>query len=181
MKSARYGAIFFGLGLTRHGTPHQNVEALLRLVTDLNEHTRFVVRRMRIPGDVAGADSVLCWQTGFPFSVNLNRPWPRFNPGEFTAGDMLERGEIDAALLVGTEGIDKLSPSAQAALRTIPCIVLDHPDVVSPVPAAVSFTTAVYGIHRPGTAYRMDETPIPLRAVLTSSLPADHEILAALL
>ena len=34
-------------------------------------------------------------------------------------------------------------------------------------------STAVYGIHRPGTAYRMDEVPIPLRSVLDSPLPAD--------
>ena len=114
MKASRYGAVFFGLGLTRHGVPHQNVEALLRLVTDLQRYTRFVVRRMRIPGDVAGADSVLCWQTGYPFSVNLNRPYPRYNPGEFTANDMLQRGEVDAAVLVGTEGVDKLSGEAQA-------------------------------------------------------------------
>ena len=73
LRSCHYGAVFFGLGLTRHGLPHANVEALLRLVTELNAHTRFVARRMRIPGDVAGADTVLCWQTGYPFSVNLAR------------------------------------------------------------------------------------------------------------
>lgn len=177
LRRARYGAVFFGLGLTRHGLPHANVEALLRLVTDLNQHTRFVVRRMRIPGDVAGADSVLCWQTGFPFSVSLNRTYPRYNPGEFTANDLLERGEVDAALLVGTEGVSKLSSAAQAALQSLPTIVLDSPGAECPVPAAVRFTTAVYGIHRPGTAYRMDEVPIRLRAVMDSPLPADHEIL----
>ena len=46
---------------------------------------------MRIPGDVAGADSVLCWQTGYPFSVNLARGYPRYNPGEYTANQLLER------------------------------------------------------------------------------------------
>jgi len=91
MKSCRCGAVFFGLGLTAHGISHLNVEALLRRGTDLNRFTRFVVRRMRIAGDVAGADSVLCWQTGYPFSVSLNRAYPRYNPGEFTANDMLER------------------------------------------------------------------------------------------
>lgn len=177
MKTCRYGAMFFGLGLTRQGIPHGNVEALLRLVTDLNHHTRFVVRRMRIPGDVAGADSVLCWQTGYPFSVNLNRTYPRYNPGEFTANDMLERGEVDSVLLVGTEGVGKLSLAARKSLRRMPCIVLDHAGVECEVEAAVHFTTAAYGIHRPGTAYRMDEMPIPLRAVLESPLPADHEVL----
>ncbi|MFT5094055.1 MAG: formylmethanofuran dehydrogenase subunit B [Porticoccaceae bacterium] len=181
MKGCRYGAVFFGLGLTRHGIPYINVEALLRLVTDLNHHTRFVVRRMRIPGDVAGADSVLCWQTGYPFSVSLNRTYPRYNPGEFTANDMLERNEVDAVVLVGTEGIEKLSDAARAWLREIPSVILDHAGVNSPVLGTVKFTTAVYGIHRPGTAYRMDETPIPLRKVLDSDLPADHEVLDAII
>jgi len=52
-----------------HG--NRNVEALLRLVTDLNEYTRFYARRMRVGGDGSGADSVLCWPTGFPFSVQF--------------------------------------------------------------------------------------------------------------
>jgi formylmethanofuran dehydrogenase subunit B len=181
LRSCRHGAVFFGLGLTRHGAPHASVEALLRLVTDLNAHTRFVARRMRIPGDVAGADTVLCWQTGFPFSVNLARGYPRYNPGEYTANALLERGEVDAALLVGSEGVAKLTSPARRHLDGIPTIVLDYPNVALPLSAAVHFTTAVYGIHRPGTAYRMDEVPIPLRPVLDSPLPADHEILRHIL
>jgi formylmethanofuran dehydrogenase subunit B len=177
MKQCRHGVVFFGLGLTRHGISHINVEALLRLVTDLNHHTRFVVRRMRIPGDVTGADSVLCWQTGYPFSVSLNRTYPRYNPGEFTANDMLERKEVDAVVLVGTEGIEKLSEAARVTLSEIPSVIIDHSGVESAIDGTVHFTTASYGIHRPGTAYRMDETPIPLRMVLSSELPADHEVL----
>ena len=181
LKSCRHGAIFFGLGLTKQGVPHANVEALLRLVTDLNHHTRFVVRRMRVPGDVTGADTVLCWQTGFPFSVNLARGYPRYNPGEYTANVLLERRETDAALLVGSEGISKLSPTAQSHLKQIPTIILDYPTAQCPLPPTVQFRTAVYGIHRAGTAYRMDEVPIPLRSLIDSPLPADHEVLEAIL
>jgi formylmethanofuran dehydrogenase subunit B len=180
LRSCRHGAVFFGLGLTRHGVPHATVEALLRLVTDLNAHTRFIARRMRIPGDVAGADTVLCWQTGFPFSVSLTRGYPRYNPGEYTANSLLERGEVDAVLLVGSEGVAKLTDAARRNLQRIPTIVLDYPRVSLPIQPAVQFTTAVYGIHRPGTAYRMDEVPIPLRSVLESPLPADHEILESI-
>ncbi len=180
LRSCRYGTVFFGLGLTRQGVAHATVEALLRLVTDLNAQTRFVVRRMRVAGDVAGADSVLCWQTGFPFSVSLSRGYPRYNPGEYTANNLLERSEVDAALLVGSEGIGKLSAAAQSFLQSIPTVVLDYPSVASPLEANVHFTTAVYGIHRTGTAYRMDEVPIPLRKVCDSPLPADHEILDAI-
>jgi formylmethanofuran dehydrogenase subunit B len=180
LRSCQYGAVFFGLGLTKHGIAHANVEALLQLVTDLNAHTRFVARRMRIPGDVAGADTVLCWQTGFPFSVSFSRGYPRYNPGEYTANVLLERNEIDAVLLVGSEGVEKLSKRAQAHLSEVPTIVLDYPTEETAVAANVQFTTAIYGIHRPGTAYRMDEVPISLTKLLDSPLLADHEVLEAI-
>ncbi len=180
LKAGQYVAFFFGLGLTRHGVPNTNVEALLRLTTDLNDHTRCIARRMRIPGDVAGADSVLCWQTGFPFSVSFSRGYPRYNPGEYTANTLLELGEVDAVVLVGSEGVEKLSPAAQKYLHEIPVIVLDSPATEIRLTPAVHFTTAIYGIHRTGTAYRMDEVPIPLRAVLDSPLPSDEEVLKAI-
>ena len=181
MKSCRSGVVFFGLGLSQSGMGHANVEALLRLVTELNAHTRFYARRMRIPGDVAGADSVLCWQTGFPFSVNLNRGYPRYGPGEYSANALLERGEADACLLVGSEGTRALSPAALRRLQQIPLIALDYPTVDTSPPATVRFTTAVYGIHRPGTAYRMDEVPIPLRPVLATHYASDGEILRGII
>lgn len=177
MKSCRCGVVFFGLGLSQTSQGHLNVEALLRLVAELNAHTRFHARRMRIPGDVTGADSVLCWQTGFPFAVNLSRGYPRYNPGEYSAQELLERKEVDACLLVGSEGVVEFSPAAIAHLRTIPTIVLDHPGIEAPVAPTVRFTTAIAGIHLPGTAYRMDEIPIPLRAILHSKLPSDKRVL----
>jgi formylmethanofuran dehydrogenase subunit B len=177
MKSCRSGVILFGLDLARSGPGHLNVEALLRLVTELNAYTRFYARRMRVPGDVAGADSVLAWQTGYPFSVSLSRGYPRYNPGEYSANEMLERGEVDACVLVGSEGVANLSPAAQASLGQVPVIALDYPMVDSTPAPAVRFTTAVYGIHCRGTAYRMDEIPIPLRPVLTSQYPSDGEVL----
>ena len=177
MTSCRCGVFFFGLGLASAGLGHRNVEALLRLVRDLNAHTRFHARRMRIPGDVTGADAVLCWQTGYPFSVNLSRGYPRYNPGEFSANDMLARGEVDACLLVGSEGVRDMSPAAQAHLRRIPVIALDHPTVRTTVQPEVRFTTSVYGIHLPGTAYRMDEVPIPLRPILPQTYLSDEDVL----
>ncbi len=181
MKSCRCGVIFFGAGLTAGKLAHRSVEALLQLVTDLNAHTRFYARRMRRYGDVAGADSVLVWQTGYPFGVNLARGYPRYNPGEFTGPDVLARGEADVCLLVGSETIADFPIAALDHLRKIPIIVLDSPGVESPVPAAVKFTTAVYGVHRPGTAYRMDEVPIPLRVLLPTDYPSDGDVLNELL
>jgi len=116
MRSCRYGVVFFGLGLSMTGPGQHNVEALLSLVSDLNSYTRFCARRLRIQGDVAGADIVMTWITGYPFSVNLARGYPRYNPGEFSAQDMLERRKIDACLFVGSEGAASFSPEALAHL-----------------------------------------------------------------
>jgi len=178
MKSCRYGIVFFGLGLSMTGLGHHNVEALLLLVRDLNAYTRFFARRMRVQGDVTGADTVLTWQTGYPFSVSLSRGYPRYNPGEFSAQNMLERGEVDACLLVGSEGVARFSEAAVEHLRRMPTIALDHPTIESAIPPTVRFTTAVYGVHRPGTAYRMDGIPIPLRAFLPTDYPSDGDVLS---
>jgi formylmethanofuran dehydrogenase subunit B len=177
MKTCRYGIVFFGLGLSMSGLGQHNVEALLLLVRDLNNYTRFCARKMRVPGDVTGADMVLTWQTGYPFSVNFSRGFPRYNPGEFSAQAMLERGDVDVCLLVGSEGLTQLSEKAVACLCRIPTIVLDYPTFESSIVPTIGFTTAVYGVHQPGTAYRMDGVPIPLRAFLPSGYPSDCEVL----
>lgn len=181
MLACRYGVVFFGLGLARTHLGYLNVEALLKLVAELNDHTRFTARRLRVPGNVSGADSVLCWQTGYPFGVNLARDYPRYNPGEFTAGELLERGEIDACLLVGSQDVDELSPQAREHLSRIPVISLDPPHEPPSIRTEVQFTTGIYGVHFPGTIYRMDETPLPLKSFQTTSYPSEAEVLEKIL
>lgn len=190
MKSCRSGIVFFGLGLTAtefHQAPrvaglgHLNVENLLRLVAELNDFTRFYARRMRLYGDVSGADSVLCWQTGYPFAVNLSRGYPRYNPGEFSTNELLSRGEPDACVLIGSETLGQFSSKALDHLRRIPLVLLDYPAATPIIEPAVLFTTAVYGLHAPGTAYRMDEVPLPLRASLPAPWPTDEAVLQQLL
>ena len=180
MRNCRCGIIFFGYGLVLQANGNCNVQALLELVKDLNQFTRFYARRMRVSGDVSGADSVLCWQTGYPFSVNFARGYPRYSPGEFSASDMLERGEADAVVLIGSSRLDRFPLNAQNHLAKIPTILLEHPFGKVSFEPTVRFTTAVYGIHRHGTAYRMDETPLPLRPILTSDDPSDGEVLSAI-
>ena len=181
LRSARWRVVFFGAGLVQAPLAHRSVEALLQLVRDLNADGRAYARRMRRYGDVAGADSVLAWQTGYPFGVNLAAGYPRYCPGEFTVPQMLERGEIDALVLVGSETLAGFSDAALGALADIPVVALDPPGVTPPVPPMVRFQTATYGVHRTGTAYRLDEIPIPLRAVLPTHLPTDAEVLLGVL
>ncbi len=179
MKRARYGAMFFGEGLITTGGGHLNAEALLALVRELNDFTRFVCRPMASIGNAVGADNVLSWRTGYPFAVNLSRGYPRFSPGEYTANELLARREADAAMLISVDAAT-LGPAAQEHLAKIPVIALGSQKWSFPWPAAVSFATALYGISVAGTVYRMDEVPLPLRPAVPSSRPSDYQVLCRL-
>lgn len=180
MKSAKFGVILFGMGLTMTRGKHINSEAVLSLARDLNKFTRFTAKPMRGHGNVTGADNVVSWQTGYPFGVNLNRGYPRFNPGEFTTTDTLARGEADAALIIASDPMSNFTQAARDHFVRIPSIVLDPKLSETARVATVAFTTSVYGINTGGTVYRMDDVPIPLRPAFPSPFPSDLEVLKAI-
>jgi formylmethanofuran dehydrogenase subunit B len=180
MKAAKFGVIFFGMGLTMTRGKHTNLEALMALTRDMNRYTRFVCRANRGHGNVSGADQVVSWRTGYPFGVNLGRGYPRFNPGEYTASDVLARKEADAALIVASDPMANFSEPAREHLKSIPYIAMDPKDTPTTKHAAVVFTVATYGINVAGTAYRMDDVPIPLHPAFPSPHPSDHEILVGI-
>jgi len=62
-------------------------------------------------------------------------------------------------------------------LARIPTIVLDPKVTHTSRLARVHFTTATTGVSAPGTVYRMDEIPLPLRPALKSPYPTDEEIM----
>jgi formylmethanofuran dehydrogenase subunit B len=179
MAGAQYGAVFYGKELTQGPAPHANVASLSRLVTELNAKTRFTMRRMS-PAGLAGATATLAWLTGFPLAVNFARGYPRYGPGEYAANELLARGEVDACVVVGSERAGEFSPAAQRTLSHVPTIVLDYPHVSPAWDATVRFTTAVYGVHAAGTAYRMDEVALPLRPLTPANYPTDDEVLRAI-
>jgi formylmethanofuran dehydrogenase subunit B len=180
MKRARFGVLFFGMGLTMTRGKHLNSEAVLALARDMNQFTRFVCKPVRGHGNVTGADNVLSWRTGYPFGVNLSRGYPRFNPGEYTATDMLVRREADAALVISADPMSNFCQSAREHLASIPYIALDPKETPTTRQATVAFTVAPYGISAPGTVYRMDDVPLPLRPAVPSPYPSDYEILSRL-
>ncbi len=177
MKAAKFGAILFGMGVTMTRGKHLNSEAVLALARDMNRHTRWVAKPMRGHGNVTGADNVVSWSTGYPFGVNLCRGYPRFNPGEFTASDLLARGEADAALIIASDPMSNFSQPARDHLAKIKSVVLDPKLSETAKVATVAFTTATYGINTPGTVYRMDDVPIPLRPAFEFPYKSDYEVL----
>jgi len=177
MKRAKFGVILFGMGVTMTRGKHLNSEAILALARDMNQHTRWNAKPMRGHGNVTGADNVVTWSTGFPFGVHLGSGFPRFNPGEFTASDVLARGEADAALIIASDPMSNFSQPARDHLASIPSVVLDPKLSDTARTAAVAFTVSTYGINTGGTVYRMDDIPIPLRPAFESPFKSDLEIL----
>ena len=107
----------------------------------------------------------------------MARGYPRFNPGEYTASDVLARGEADAAMIIASDPMANFSQPARDHLKSIPYIALDPKDTPTTRHAAVSFAVATYGINVPGTVYRMDDVPIPLRPAFESPNPSDYDVL----
>ena len=177
MKKARFGVIFFGMGLTMTRGKHMNSAAVLSLVAELNAFTKFVCMPVRGHGNVTGADVIMRWTTGYPFGVNLSRGYPRFNPGEFSTIDVLVRRDNDAALILGADPGATMPQPAIDHLASIPTIVLDPKVTHTSRLARVHITTAVTGISAPGTVYRMDEIPLPLKPILESPYPTDQEVI----
>ncbi len=177
MKKARFGVIFFGMGLSMTRGKHMNSAAVLALAAEMNAFTKFVAMPMRGHGNVTGADVVLRYTTGYPFGINMCRGYPRFNPGEFSTVDLLVRGDNDAALVLGADPGATMPQPGIEHLARIPTIVLDPKVTHTSRLARVHITTAATGISAPGTVYRMDEIPLPLRPALQSPYPTDEDVI----
>ena len=176
MKTCKFGCIFFGMGLSMTRGKHMNSAALLTLAAEMNAFTKFVAMPMRGHGNVTGADVIMRWQTGYPFGISFNRGYPRYNPGEFSTVDVLVRGDCDAAFIIGADPGATMPQPAIDHLKRIPTIVLDPHITHTSRLARVHITTAPQGIAAPGTAYRMDELPMPLKPALKSPYPTDEEV-----
>jgi len=154
--------------------------ALASLVRDLSRDRHAVTLGVRVDGNARGAEDVLAWQTGFPAAVSFARGHPRAGPGELSAAALLERREVDAALVVASDPLEHLPPAAAERLRELPVVTVDARVTATSQAARVAFAAAADGIEVPGTAHRMDGVPVPLRAPLTGERPSVEDVLAAI-
>lgn len=165
MMQASFGVLFFGMGLTQSDGRHRNIDNAISLVRDLNAHTKFVIMPMRGHYNVVGFSEVLAWQAGFPYGVDFSRGYARYNPGETTSVDVLERGECDAMLVIASDPVSHFPLRSVRHMAKIPLIAIDiHPTPTTEI-ADVVIPSAIAGIETEGTAYRMDTVPLRLRKV----------------
>jgi formylmethanofuran dehydrogenase subunit B len=144
-------------------------EALVTLAQALNGRTRCALSTLRGGGNRSGADAVLTWQTGFPFAVDFARAYPSYRP-EAGAAALLDGAEVGAALVIGAPA--SLPVPVAAALTRIQTVAIGPRASAATFQPAVAVDTGVAGIHEGGTAFRMDDIPLPLRPSLEGARAA---------
>jgi len=166
MRSCEFGILFFGLGLTMSEGRDRNIDAAITLVRELNKWTKFAIMPMRGHYNVTGANQVLAWQTGYPYAVDFSRGYPRYEPGDTSAVDVLSRGYNDATLVVASDPVANLPKDAVKHLCSKPLAVIDPHMSITAYMADVVIPSAFVGIEAEGTAHRMDGVPLILKKVV---------------
>jgi formylmethanofuran dehydrogenase subunit B len=151
--------------------------ALFALVRDLARDRHAVTLGLRRDGNGRGAEDVLAWQTGYPAAVSFARGHPRDGLG---AVALLERGDVDAALVVAADPLRHLPAAAADGLRELPLVAVDATATATTAAARVAFAPAADGIEVAGTVHRMDGVPVPLRAPLAAERPSAEDVLSAI-
>lgn len=175
--SAKFGAIFFGLGLTMSRGKSKNIRNAIELTEELNRHTKYIISPMRGHWNVYGSNEVFTWITGYPYAVDFARGIAFYNPGETTSVDVLSRKECDACLVVASDPGAHFPKACAEHLAEIPTVQIDpHVNATTHL-SRIQIPVAVTGIDAEGTAYRMDGVPIRTRMLFKGTYPSDTDVL----
>lgn len=160
MKSCNFGAIYVGLGIASSYGKHRNAELAFNLVKELNSHTKFVIGALRGHCNVAGFNQIASYLYGFPFGLDFARGYPRYNPGEYTAVDVLRDRDVDAAFILSADLVSHFPAACSEYLAQIPVACID----IAPCPTTMISDVVLPGVidamECDGTFYRLDDVPI---------------------
>ncbi|MGB8218060.1 MAG: formylmethanofuran dehydrogenase subunit B [Candidatus Methanoperedens sp.] len=177
LKTAKFGAVFFGMGLTQSMGRYKNIDNAISLITELNSFTKYVIMPMRGHYNVTGFGQVCSWETGFASAVDFARGAPYYNPGETTANDLLMRKETDAAMIIAGDAGAHFPADSVRHLAKIPVVQVDPYWNPTTEVANVVIPVAICGVEVEGTAYRMDGVSLRFRKMIEPTHPTDIEIL----
>ena len=152
MVNAKYGVVFYGLGLTQSRGRDRGIENAVKLIQLLNRKTRWIIWPMRGHYNVVGAGEVPTWEVGYQYAIDFSRGYPRFFPN-----------------------------AAVKHLKEIPVIQIDPFPNMTTLVANVVIPAAVAGIEAEGTAYRMDCIPLRVKKLVDTQYWSDEKILEELL
>ena len=145
------------------------IEAVHRIVDQLNRKTRAAALWIGGGNGAATANQVFAWLSGLPVRSRAGPHGLEHDPHAFDANRLLRGDAVDALLWVSSFDADAAPPAT-----TLPLVVLGHPAQAAACQraGAVFIPVSTPGIGSDGHVFRTDGTVLmPLHAVRRDSLP----------
>ena len=168
LHAARY-AVISGSSAKLPGQGALIVEALYRVINELNRTTRAAALWIGGGNGVATANQVFTWLSGVPLRSRAGPRGLEHEPLRYGSLRLIAQGAVDALLWVASFDADSVPPD-----NTLPMVVLGHPALAERCRRAGSIFIAVStpGIGSAGHVFRTDGTVLmPLRAARPDGLP----------
>jgi formylmethanofuran dehydrogenase subunit B len=109
-------------------------------------------------------ESVLTWQTGYPFAVDFAPGYPAYAAGE-TVAERLERGRFTAALVLGNPAT--IPEDVAMRFGSVPTVAIGPRASEAPFSPHVTIDTGAASLHEAGLVLRMDDVPVHASPVLS--------------
>ncbi len=178
LHAARYG-VLVGAPPRLPGQGALLIEAVHRIVGELNRKTRAAALWIGGGNGVATANQVFAWLSGIPLRSRAGPRGLEHEPLRFGTSRLLAQGAVDALLWVASFDAESVPPDT-----ALPTIVLGHPALASRCsqPGTVFIPVTTPGIGSAGHVFRTDGTVLmPLHAVRSDGLPTVAEVAKRLL
>lgn len=171
LREARY-AVLVGAPPTLPPQGALLIEAVHRIVNELNARTRAAALWIGGGNGSATVNQVFTWLGGLPLRSRAGPRGLEHEPQAFDAARLLAGGDADVLLWVASFDAASRPPET-----TVPLIVLGHPDLAAsarrPGRRSVFFPVSTPGIGSDGHLFRTDGTVLmPLAAARRDSLPS---------
>ncbi|MHC1564284.1 MAG: hypothetical protein ACXQTF_03025, partial [Candidatus Hecatellaceae archaeon] len=167
LKNSRFVAIFYGLGLLGTGMAEANLKALHELAESIRKAGTKCVA-MPMPGhyNSLGFIETALKEGGYPYALDFSQGNVRHEPGETSVVPSIVKGEVDSALIVGSNPLSSLPGEAAERLSKLPSAVLDYVESLTSTHAAFKVPVAVSGFESGGKVYRLDGVQVELKPVV---------------
>ncbi len=168
MRGCNYGVMLLGSGVASSYGKHRNVELASHLIKELNVTTKFAIGTLRGQCNASGFNQIASSLYGYPFGLDFARGYPRYNPGEFTASDLLGEKDVDAALIILADLESYLPAACAEYLAHIPVVFIDIVRCPMTLVSDVVLPGVIDAFECDGTFYRFDRLPIYFRPFTAS-------------
>lgn len=165
MRKAKWGMIFFGMGLTHSFGKAQNVASAIELTALLNSEAKWSIMPLMGHFNVKGVTEVASWITGYPFAIDFARGYPRYNVGEYSTVEVLRDKQVDAMLAIAADPGSHLPQASVQRMAEIPLIAIEVYKTSTTELANLIFPDTHTGIEAEAGVYRMDGVPLLMRKV----------------